>query len=306
MQNTPQNNYAFILIPVHLAYYSPICTFFPTRPLQLYLCFFKLFCYTQIWMYPTFTRLPLWLACSNWGLNLPPHHLLAVWQVASALSLPFYLQCQELAFMVMPLGSCSPTQQICLPPTEKSRAGCAQLLQKSSKSSLLWHFKCQLSRTISNNYIKDKVFQTVEVMWACLWAAWSNWRCPSSLQGSWTRWTLKVPSNLDCLMVLWFQMTHLFSISSAPGALQRLWLPLVTPTFLTNAVALNSQRKLLSPSNKHNIKIRILVCNFESCFTDTRVYTHLTAKYQKVLKEQETGLDGRNTPCITSLPLLCP
>lgn len=41
MQSTPQNNYAFLLFAVHLPYYSPICTFFPTRPLQLYLCFFQ-------------------------------------------------------------------------------------------------------------------------------------------------------------------------------------------------------------------------------------------------------------------------
>ena len=31
--------------------------------------------------------------------------------------------------------------------------------------------------------------------WTGLWATWSCWRCPCSLQGVWTRWSLKVLSN---------------------------------------------------------------------------------------------------------------
>jgi len=27
--------------------------------------------------------------------------------------------------------------------------------------------------------------------WKALWAAWSNWRCPYSLQGGWARWSLR-------------------------------------------------------------------------------------------------------------------
>ena len=40
--------------------------------------------------------------------------------------------------------------------------------------------------------------------WTRLWAAWSICGCPCSLQGSWTRWHLKVPSNSKRSMILWF------------------------------------------------------------------------------------------------------
>ena len=36
-----------------------------------------------------------------------------------------------------------------------------------------------------------------------LWATWSSWRCPCSLQGGWARWPLKVPSNPKHSMILW-------------------------------------------------------------------------------------------------------
>ena len=39
--------------------------------------------------------------------------------------------------------------------------------------------------------------------WRGLWAAWSSCRGPCSLQGSWTRWLLKIPSNLNESMILW-------------------------------------------------------------------------------------------------------
>jgi len=31
--------------------------------------------------------------------------------------------------------------------------------------------------------------------WMGLWATWSSWRCPCSLQGIWARWPVKAPSN---------------------------------------------------------------------------------------------------------------
>lgn len=31
-----------------------------------------------------------------------------------------------------------------------------------------------------------------------LWATWYGWRCPCSVQGVWTRWPLKVPSEPIC------------------------------------------------------------------------------------------------------------
>ena len=42
-----------------------------------------------------------------------------------------------------------------------------------------------------------------------LWASWSSRKCPCSLQGSWTRWLLRVPSSSNCSMILW----KYFSIS---------------------------------------------------------------------------------------------
>ena len=38
--------------------------------------------------------------------------------------------------------------------------------------------------------------------WTGLWATCSSWRCPCSLQGGWTRWPLKVPSNPNYSMIL--------------------------------------------------------------------------------------------------------
>ena len=35
-----------------------------------------------------------------------------------------------------------------------------------------------------------------------LWETWSSCRCPCSLQGGWTRWSLKVPSNPNYSMIL--------------------------------------------------------------------------------------------------------
>lgn len=34
-----------------------------------------------------------------------------------------------------------------------------------------------------------------------LWAIWSGWRCPCSLQGSCTRWPLKIPSSSNYSMI---------------------------------------------------------------------------------------------------------
>ena len=40
--------------------------------------------------------------------------------------------------------------------------------------------------------------------WMGLWATWSSWRCPCSLQGVRARWPLKVPSNTNHSTILWF------------------------------------------------------------------------------------------------------
>jgi len=42
--------------------------------------------------------------------------------------------------------------------------------------------------------------------WAGLWATFSSCRCLCSLQGSWTRWSLRVPSNSNNSMILWFEI----------------------------------------------------------------------------------------------------
>ena len=39
--------------------------------------------------------------------------------------------------------------------------------------------------------------------WIGLWAKWSSWRYPCSLQGGWAGWPLTVPSNPKHSMILW-------------------------------------------------------------------------------------------------------
>jgi len=45
--------------------------------------------------------------------------------------------------------------------------------------------------------------------WMGLWATWSRCRYPCSLQGSWSRWPLRVPSNSNSITVLWKQQIPL-------------------------------------------------------------------------------------------------
>lgn len=43
--------------------------------------------------------------------------------------------------------------------------------------------------------------------WTGLWETWVTWRCPCSLQGGWTRGSLKVPSTPNYFMILWFYVS---------------------------------------------------------------------------------------------------
>ena len=52
--------------------------------------------------------------------------------------------------------------------------------------------------------------------WTGLWTTWPRWRCPCSLQGHWTRRPLKVPSNSNYCMILWFIITLLFREACNP------------------------------------------------------------------------------------------
>ena len=52
--------------------------------------------------------------------------------------------------------------------------------------------------------------------WTGLWATWSSWRCPCSLQEGWTRRTLKFPSNPNHYMILWFTFLTSNSVASWP------------------------------------------------------------------------------------------
>ena len=45
--------------------------------------------------------------------------------------------------------------------------------------------------------------------WMELWAPWSSCRCPSSLQGSWTRWPVRVPSKSDDYWIPWHALYNL-------------------------------------------------------------------------------------------------
>ena len=40
--------------------------------------------------------------------------------------------------------------------------------------------------------------------WMALWATWFSCRWPCSLQRSWTRWPLSVPTNSNTFMILWW------------------------------------------------------------------------------------------------------
>ena len=53
--------------------------------------------------------------------------------------------------------------------------------------------------------------------WMEFWAPWSSCRCPCSLQGSRSRWSLKIPSNSNCSVVLWLYDSILY--------LKRPWTP---------------------------------------------------------------------------------
>jgi len=45
--------------------------------------------------------------------------------------------------------------------------------------------------------------------WIKPWATWYSCACPCLLQGSWTRWPLKVPSNSKGSMILWWVVVTL-------------------------------------------------------------------------------------------------
>ena len=46
--------------------------------------------------------------------------------------------------------------------------------------------------------------------WTGLWATWSGWRCPYSLQGSWTRWPLNVASTQTILWLYDFPRSEMW------------------------------------------------------------------------------------------------
>jgi len=45
--------------------------------------------------------------------------------------------------------------------------------------------------------------ETLKAGWLRFWVIWSSCGCPCSLQGSWTRWHLRVPPNWHDSMILW-------------------------------------------------------------------------------------------------------
>ena len=63
----------------------------------------------------------------------------------------------------------------------------------SPQAKLCDHWECH----------KDASLETFKVRLDRLWATWSSWRCPCSLQGGWARWPLKVPSSPNYSMILW-------------------------------------------------------------------------------------------------------
>ena len=59
--------------------------------------------------------------------------------------------------------------------------------------------------------------------WTGIWATWSSWRYPFSLQGAWTWWPLKVHSNSTYYMILCLLYLYVLSLtisillSTTPG-----------------------------------------------------------------------------------------
>jgi len=83
--------------------------------------------------------------------------------------------------------------------------------------------------------------------WMGLWATWSSSRWPYSLQGSWTRWSYKVPSNSNDSMILlgcrefllraWRTFHPPCALTSTPAGLLLLTLfPLLSPSCFCTAV----------------------------------------------------------------------
>ena len=55
--------------------------------------------------------------------------------------------------------------------------------------------------------VDSPILGDIRGCWTGLWAAWSSCRCPCSLQESWTRWPLRVPSNSNDSVILWLEHT---------------------------------------------------------------------------------------------------
>lgn len=139
MQNTPQNNYAlsiFFQFTLHIT--PPFVLFFPlhahcsfTFAFWDYFATFKYECILHSHTYPCGKPAAIEAYTFHHTIISP----FGKWHQPWACNFTFCVSIWH-----MPLWLCSPTQQIYLPPREKSRAGCAQLLKESSKSPLLWQF----------------------------------------------------------------------------------------------------------------------------------------------------------------------
>jgi len=63
-------------------------------------------------------------------------------------------------------------------------------------------FKLLYVRMLCSPVLGDRAGQGSRSGWMGLWVPWSSCRYPCSLQRSWTRWLLKVPSNSKDSMIL--------------------------------------------------------------------------------------------------------
>ena len=133
--------------------------------------------------------------------------------------------------------------------------------------------------------------------WTGLWATWSSWRCPCSLQGGWARWPLNLPSNPRHSMILWFQIKRwedmVWISYQASSGLSTVWdmaqwrpvkaVPTACRTALlplsTHAHA-NHGLYLWGMSGKRTCRAKLLqksLCLFapHGCFSRLRSYTSL-------------------------------
>ena len=80
--------------------------------------------------------------------------------------------------------------------------------------------------------------------WTALWATWSSGRCLCLLQGGWTRWPLKVASNPNYSMILFYNsmIVHILRYALHGINIKHLLLPQVFTWLVSSLTWLKNKR----------------------------------------------------------------